>query len=197
VQGAGEIFIGWTQAAVVSFFALVYTISPKAFPPGTGFHPVPWTLGFYGLFTALRLVLAYRGRLKGWFVGLSVVVDIGVLMVTIWSFYLQYQAPPALYLKAPTIMYVFIFIALRTLRFEPRYVVLAGGCAALGWLGLFLYAVYGVAGAPAPFTHNYVEYATSYRILGGAEIDKILSILAVTAILALALRRARALLCHP
>jgi adenylate cyclase len=194
VQSAGEIFVGWAQAAVIGFFAVLYTISPKAFPPDAGFQPVPWTLGFYALFTALRLALAYRGRLKGWFVGLSVVVDISVLMVTIWSFHLQYQAPPALYLKASTIMYAFIFIALRTLRFEPRYVVLAGGCAALGWLGLFLYAVYGATEAPAPFTHNYVVYATSYRILGGAEIDKILSILAVTAILALALKRARALL---
>lgn len=193
-QGAGEIFVGWAQAAVIAFFAVLYTISPKAFPPGTRFQPVPWTLAFYALFTALRLVLAYRGRLKGWVVALSVVVDVSVLMVTIWSFHLQYHAPPALYLKAPTIMYVFIFIALRTLRFEPRYVVLAGGCAALGWLALFLYAVYGVPNPPAPFTHSYVAYATSYRILGGAEIDKILSILAVTAILALALRRARALL---
>ena len=194
VQGAGEIFVGWAQAAAIGFFAVLYTISPKAFPLGTALQPVPWALGFYALFTLLRLALAHRGQLRGWFVGLSVVVDISVLMVTIWSFHLQYQAPPALYLKAPTIMYVFIFIGLRTLRFEPLYVVLAGGCAALGWLGLFLYAIYGAADPPAPFTDSYVEYATSYRILGGAEIDKILSILAVTAILALALRRARALL---
>jgi adenylate cyclase len=42
-----------------------------------------------------------------------VVVDIAVLMITIWSFHL-YRATPALYLKAPTLMYVFILIALRT-----------------------------------------------------------------------------------
>ena len=72
-------------------------------------------------------------------------------------------------------MYVFILIALRTLRFEPGYVLLAGGCAAFGWLTLFLYAVWGSDGAV--FTHSYVEYVTSYKILRGAEIDKILSIL--------------------
>ena len=38
-------------------------------------------------------------------------------------------------------------IAMRTLRFEPGYVLLAGGCAALGWLTLFLYAVWGSDGA--------------------------------------------------
>jgi adenylate cyclase len=170
----------------------IYAVAPKAFPAGTPFEPVPWTLGIYGLFTAGRLVLAYRGRLGHGFVAISVVVDILVLMITIWSFHLQYRAPPALYLKAPTLMYVFILIALRTLRFEPGYVLLAGGCAALGWLTLFLYAVWGSDGAV--FTHSYVEYVTSYKILRGAEIDKILSVLVVTAILALSLVRARDLL---
>jgi len=115
-----------------------------------------------------------------------------VLIITIWSFHLQYRAPPALYLKAPTLMYVFIFIALRTLRFEPGSVLLAGGCAALGWLGLLFYAAWGPKGAA--FTHSYVEYVTSYKILRGAEIDKIISILVVTMILAFSLARGRQLL---
>ena len=191
-QEASEIIIGWTQVAAIVFFAVIYAISPKAFPARTPFEPVPWTLGIYALFTAGRLFLAYRGQLGRGFVALSVVVDIVVLIITIWSFHLQYRAPPALYLKAPTLMYVFILIALRTLRFEPGYVLLAGGCAAFGWLALFLYAAWGLDGAV--FTHSYVEYVTSYKILRGAEIDKILSILVVTAILALSLVRARDLL---
>ena len=191
-QQASEIIIGWAQAGAVVLFATVYALSPKAFPAGTPFEPVPWVLGFYALFTALRLWLAYRGRLRRGLVALSVVVDMAVLMTTIWSFHLQYQAPPALYLKAPTLMYVFILIALRTLRFEPAYVLLAGGCAALGWSILFVYAM---ADSNGPmFTRSYVEYVTSYKILRGAEIDKILSILVVTAVLALALARARGLL---
>jgi len=191
-QVAGEIIVGWSQAAAIVFFAAVYAISPKAFPADTPFEPVLWTLGIYALFTAGRLVLAYRCKLSRGFVALSVIVDVTVLMITIWSFHLQYQAPPALYLKAPTLMYAFILIALRTLRFEPGYVLLAGGCAALGWLGLFLYAAWGPHGGA--FTHSYVEYVTSYRILRGAEIDKILSILVVTAILAFSLVRSRQLL---
>jgi adenylate cyclase len=113
-------------------------------------------------------------------------------MIAIWSFHLQYRAPPALYLKAPTLMYVFILIALRTLRFESGYMLLAGGCAALGWLGLLLYAAWG-SERPA-FTHSYVEYITSYKILRGAEIDKVISILVVTMILAYSLARGRRLL---
>lgn len=191
LQEASEIIVSWTQASAIVFVAVVYAVSPKAFPPDTQFEPVPWTLGVYAAFTTARIVLAHRRKLRTGFVAASVVIDIAVLMITIWSFHRQYQAPPALYLKAPTLMYVFILIALRTLRFEPRFVVLAGGCSALGWFILFANAATGPA---ADFTHSYVDYATSYKILRGAEIDKILSILMVTAILALSLVRARKLL---
>jgi adenylate cyclase len=193
-QAASEIIVGWIQASAIVFFAVVYAISPKAFPPGTRFEPVPWTLAIYAIFTAVRIVLAHRGQLSNSLVAISTVVDIAVLMITIWSFHLQYQAPPALYLKAPTLMYVFILIALRTLRFEPRYVLIAGGCGAAGWLALFIFAAAGSGSAAPIFTHNYVDYVTSYKILRGAEIDKILSILMVTTILALSLVRARKLL---
>jgi class 3 adenylate cyclase len=44
-QEAGEIIVGWTQVAAIVFFAVVYAFSPKAFPAGTPFEPVPWTLG--------------------------------------------------------------------------------------------------------------------------------------------------------
>ena len=81
---------------------------------------MPLALAVYALFTAARCALACAAPAADWFLALSVVADITLLMVTIWSFHLQYQAPPAIYLKAPTLMYAFILIALRTLRFEPR-----------------------------------------------------------------------------
>src|SRR5258708_36045769 len=96
-----EILIGWVQIAAIIFFAVFYSTAPKAFAPDVPFAPVPVTLSAYALFTALRLVLAYRAALRTWFVALSVVIDIAVLMITIWSFHLQYDQPPTLYLKAP------------------------------------------------------------------------------------------------
>jgi len=188
-----EILIGWVQIAAIIFFAIFYSIAPKAFAPDVRFAPVPITLAVYALFTALRLALAYRGALRAWFLAISVVIDIAVLMITIWSFHLQYDQPPTLYLKAPTLLYVFIIVALRALRFDPRWVILAGSSAAVGWLVLLLYALYGEP-MPAILTHSYVEYATSLKLLVGAEVDKIVSIVVVTAVLALVLVRARRLL---
>ncbi|MGH6916456.1 MAG: adenylate/guanylate cyclase domain-containing protein [Geminicoccaceae bacterium] len=191
-QEAGEILVSLIQLAAIAVFGIVYTIAPKAFPPEVPFEPVPWTLAAYTGFTLLRLWLAWRRRLPAWFLALSVIVDITVLMLTIWSFHLQYQQPAPIYLKATTLMYVFILIALRTLRFEPGLVLLAGTTGAVGWLVVVAYAV--LADGGAAITHSFAAYAMSYEVLLGAEVDKVLSILIVTAILALALLRARKLL---
>lgn len=192
-QQQGELLVGWVQAAAVVSWTVLYMVSRKAFSADAPFQPVPWTLAAYGMFIAVRLVLTYRGSLRDWHVTLSIIVDVAVLMVLIWSFHLQYEQPPAFYLKAPTILYVFIFIALRTLRFEARWVLLAGAASAIGWCALLLYAVVAQRG-DAPVTHDYVEYMTSSSILLGAEFDKIVSILMVSAILAVSLQRTRRLL---
>ena len=189
-QDDSELLIGWLQLAVGLTFTSLYLISPKA---GAGFDLVPWTLSIYLGLTVLRLIWGRLTRLPDWSLAISVVFDMALLMTLIWSFHLKYGQPPSFYLKAPTLLYVFIFIALRALRFEVRFVVLAGLVAALGWGTLILYAV--TAGPDhMVVTRDYVTYLTSNSILIGGEIDKILSILAVTAIIGVALQRARKLL---
>jgi adenylate cyclase len=192
-QDATEVLIGWIQLAVVLTFAILYAISPKTFAADAPFHPVPWALGAYFVFTLARLALASRSSLPAWFLATSIIVDMALLFGLIWSFHIQYAQPPSFYLKAPTLLYVFIFIALRALRFEAKYVIFAGLVAALGWLALVLYVV-AIDPRNSMITRDYVHYLTSNSILIGAEFDKIISILVVTAILALAINRARALL---
>jgi adenylate cyclase len=191
-QRSSEILVCLAQFGAIAFFGGFYALTPKAFPASVPFEPVPWALGLYTVFTALRLWLAARDRLGPAFLGLSVVVDIAVIMLTIWSFHLQYQQPATIYLKAPTLLYVFILIALRTMRFEAVYVILAGVTAIVGWFALVAYAV--VSAGEMRVTHDFAEYMTSDAILIGAEVDKLMSFGAVTAILAIAVIRARRLL---
>ncbi|NQU70071.1 MAG: adenylate/guanylate cyclase domain-containing protein [Rhodospirillales bacterium] len=192
-QDASERLIGWSQLVIVLLFGGLYAVSPKTFSSDVPFTPVPWVLGFYLLFTVLRLYLAYRGRLPDAILYASVVIDMALLFGLIWSFHIQYMQPPSFYLKVPTLLYVFIFIALRALRFEARFVVFAGCVAAMGWIVLAGYAVYALGGMEM-ITRNYVYYMTSNSILIGAELDKVISILTVTVILAVAISRARRLL---
>lgn len=197
-QLESEILIGWVQLALVIVFGSLYAVAPKTAVMAdlADFRPVPWALGLYFAFTAARLALAHRGRLPDAVVMLSIVVDIGLLMTLIWSFHIQYQQPAAFYLKAPTLLYVFIFIALRALRFEAKYVLVAGLAAAVGWAFLLWYAVYGEMRIGNPVTRDYVLYITSNRVLIGAEIDKIISIVLVTVVLAVAVTRAQRTLWH-
>ena len=190
---ATERLIGWIQLAVVLTFATLYAVSPKTFPAGQTFQPVPWVIGAYAVFTLLRLVLAYRISLPGWFLILSIVFDMALLFGLIWSFHIQYEQPASFYLKAPTLLYVFIFIALRALRFEARFVIAAGIAAAAGWMLMVLYVI-TVDPSDNMITRDYVAYMTSNSILLGAEFDKMVSILMVAAILGVALTRGRALL---
>ncbi|OGT50921.1 MAG: hypothetical protein A3E84_03705 [Gammaproteobacteria bacterium RIFCSPHIGHO2_12_FULL_42_13] len=190
-QIANEKIISWIQLVVVIIFSLLYFASRKTFSSNT-FAPVPWALGAYLIFSLVRLYFTYHTRLPNWFLFLSIFIDITLLLTLIWSFHLQYQQPPAFYLKAPTFLYVFIFIALRALRFEVKFVLTTGIIVAIGWSILLVYAL--IQSPPQVITQDYVTYMTSNRVLIGAELDKIVSILVVTAILAAAVSRGRKLL---
>lgn len=189
-QVRSEILIGWVGFGLVLFFLVLYTVSPKT-SAGTRFLPVPWVLGAFLGVTALRLALAYRRWLNPVVLIAGVCLDIALLLGLIWSFHLQYQQPAPFYLKVPTLLYVFIFIALRALRFEPMYVIAAGLSAAAGWLLMLAYAA---SSGDMVVTRDYVRYMTSNSVLIGAEIDKVIAILAVTGVLALALARSRRIL---
>ena len=187
-----EKLIGWVQLALIVTFATLYTVSPKT-GAAASFQPVPWAIAAYFAFTLLRLAAAYRNYLPKWLLVLSVIMDMSLLLILIWSFHVQYEQPPSFYLKAPTLMYVFIFIALRTLRFEPVYILWAGAVAIAGWAAMVGYVLTRDADN-LMITRNYVEYLTSNAVLVGAEVDKMLSIVAVTVVLFVAGVRAHRVL---
>jgi adenylate cyclase len=192
-QNVSERLIGWFQLSVVIFWGIIYTVSPKTFSLETTFALVPWVLSVYLLLTFVRLYIAHHSNMSASMLYISVILDMALLLATIWTFHLQYQQPATFYLKSPTLLFIFIFIALRALRFEARYVITAGIVAAVGWILLAFYAMIA-AGGVEMITRDYVEYMTSNSILIGAELDKVITILTVTAILAVAITRARRLL---
>ncbi len=189
---SSEVLVKLIQLTVVFVMGALYLASPKT-DAGTEFSPVPYALLTYLVLNLAGLVWAIRSGLPGWAVFASIAIDMSLLMVLIWSFHIQYMQPPSFYLKAPTLLYIFIFIALRALRFEIRFVLAAGFVGAVGWLAMVFYVTMSNP-ADSMITNNYVTYMTSNSILIGAEVDKVISILLVTGILALALKRAHNLL---
>lgn len=191
-EAQAERLIGWVQLAMVLFFAVLYSLAPRA-EGADGFNFVPLALAGYSVFTVLRVALSYRFELPVWYLVVSIVVDVTLLCGLIFSFHIQYAQPATFYLKAPTLMYLFLFIALRALRFDPRFVLITGMVGALGWIALVAYAVTRDMGEMY-ITRNYVEYLTSNAILIGAELDKIIVIIGVTLCLSVALYRGRRVL---
>lgn len=192
-ESESERLISWAQLAVLLTFATLFLVAPRPADAGMPmYEPVPIALTAYGLFTLGRLVLSYRGSMPGWLLVLSILSDMTLLIGLIWSFHIQYGQDPAFSLKVPTFIYVFVFIALRALRFDHRFVLSAGLSAAVGWLLLVVLTVR--ASAPEAITRSFTAYLNSNSILIGAEFDKIFTILLVTAILTFAVWRGRQLL---
>lgn len=186
-----ERLLGIVQLGIGLALALLYAIAPRPADAGM-FAPVPAVLALFIAFSALRLWLILRTVVPGWFVALSIVTDTALLLGLIWSFHLQYDQPPAFSLKAPTLIYIFVFIVLRSLRFDPRYVLAAGFSAAIGWAVLALAAI--ATSPEGTITRSFVGYLNGNHILVGAEFDKILVIVLVTALLAFGVHRAQATL---
>jgi adenylate cyclase len=193
-QERSEIIIGWAELVLVGLLAIAYettTMPAGVVQDDYSFETEVFIA--YGVFSIVRLALAYRRLLAEWLLYVSVIADIALLMGLIYSFHYKYAQPAVFYLKVPTLLYVFLFIALRALRFEARFVIITGLAAIAGWIALIFYALSG-RGGPPNMTDDFVEYMTSNALLIHAEADKLIAILLTTVVLAIAISRARHLL---
>jgi len=192
-EAESERLIGWVQLLVVVLLGLLYAVAPRPndAPAAMLGEPVPMALAAYMVFTVGRLLLAHRGPLPAAVLFASILADVGLLIGLIWSFHGQYGQSAAFSLKVPTFVYLFVFIAIRVLRFDARYVLAAGLAAALGWIALVAIVLW-TAGSGV-VTRSFNAYLTESRVLIGAEVDKVATLLLVTGVLALAVTRARQL----
>lgn len=182
-ERANEVVVRIIQLAIVVMFSTLYSLAAKT-GQAADFQPVPYVLAAYIVLSLVGLLWSMKAELPSWSVYCSILFDFLLLYSLMVSFHFQYEQPASFILKAPTLLYVFIFIALRALRLEWKYVAAAGITGAIGW-GLVVMYVTMTEPENTMITRSYVQYLTSNSILIGAEIDKIISILAVTGILTL------------
>lgn len=182
-ERANEVVVRIIQLAIVIMFSVLYSLAAKT-GQAAQFQPVPYVLAGYIVLSLIGLIWSMKVELPSWSVYCSILFDFILLYSLMISFHFQYEQPASFILKAPTLLYVFIFIALRALRLEWKYVAAAGIAGAIGWALVVLYVTTNDA-ENSMITRSYVQYLTSNSILIGAEIDKIISILAVTGILTL------------
>ena len=191
-QFRGEMLVTVVQLVLIVLLAAVYSSTPEGFAPGAPIEAAPLGLVFFALLALLRLYAAWTEQLSRPLLATGVVAEMLVLLFVLWAYHLQYEQPPQFSLKSTQFVYVFVLIGLRALRFEPVWVVISGLTAAVGWS---LLVAWSIAQAPSnPITMDYVTSLRSIQIHLGGEFDKVLAVLVVTGMLALALARARHLL---
>ncbi len=189
LQHKSEMLVAIVQLGVIILLAILYFSSPIGHAPDAPVRSAPLGLGFFAILVLVRLWFAYTKQITPLFLGFSVVAEMSLLIFTIWTYHLQFEAMPTVNLKNTHINYVFVLIALRGLRFEAIWVILSGLTAAIGWAFLVMYTLY-VSGSNV-ITWDYVTYVSTRSLHPGGEFDKILAILLVTSITAYTLKRAR------
>jgi len=191
-QFRGELLVTGVQLALVVLLAGLYASAPAGFSPDAPIEAVPLGLVFFALLALVRLYTAWTGQLSKPVLAAGVMSEMLVLLFIIWATHLQYEQPLQFSLKSTQFVYVFILIGLRALRFEPVWVLISGLTAAAGWS---LLVALSVRSAPDnPITWDYVTSLRSIQVHLGGEFDKVLAVLVVTGVLALAIARARQLL---
>ena len=188
-QRESERWVSAAQIAVIAAAGLAYTFTPRGFSPDAPIAALPLGIIAMILLIALRAWFAYSSQLTSSVLAASVVAEMVVMLGMLWGFAPQYETTLSVALKNALFAAIFVLIALRALRFEPIWVWLSGLTAALGWSILVLCA-WREAG-PAGQTMDFVVAATSGRIDLHDEIIRVCAILLVTAVLAIALARAR------
>ena len=177
------------QVAVIVAAALAYTFTPRGFSPDAPIAALPLGIVALMLLIGLRAWFAWSGQLTRPVLAASVVAEMVVLLAMLWGFAPQYETTLPVALKNALFATIFVLIALRALRFEPIWVWLSGLTAAIGW-GLLAWFAWREAG-PGGQTMDFVVAATTGRIDAHDEAIRVAVILIVTAVLAVALARAR------
>lgn len=168
-------------------------------------HAFGFKHGFAGFdsWVALALILLVSSSAVRWWLAsgktlperaldaLSV-VDVAIVLSLIWSYQYAFEHPAAGVLKAPAFVLLLLLVGVRALRFHPRPIVVAGITAVAGWSLIVCGAVL-TDGIPM-VTDDYRTYLSSFHILPGAEVERLVALGALAMVLANGTYSARRLL---
>ncbi len=188
----GERSIAIAQGAISCFILILHSVARAKSGMPIVHSWVVVALALLMLSSALRWFLAKSNDLPERTLDVLNVVDVAIFLSLIWSYQFAYAHPAGGSLKSPSFVLLLVLIALRALRFHPRPIAIAGLAAVIGW-SLFVCAAVIKDGVVA-VTGDYRAYLTSFDILLGAELEKIVALGALALFLAIATYSARKLL---
>lgn len=84
-QYRAEIVVALVQLAIIVVFAVMYLATPASFAPGAPVRATPLGLSLFAILVSVRLWFAATDQLNRRLLAFFVVIEMAVLMFTIWS----------------------------------------------------------------------------------------------------------------
>lgn len=188
-----ERIIARVQAVGVLLLALLNVATPSLNVVDRAVDPLPGFLLAYGLFVGLRLFMLERGPVGDGLVAASVVIDVAAVSGLAWIFTATWGQPAPIALKVTQHYMLFVVIALRALQPRPQWVLLAGAVAVIARLVMIGAAAGGAEDMSTVFDVEPLAYLGTPTISLPAEADRLLALVCLTVVLAVAVTRFRAL----
>lgn len=130
---------------------------------------------------AIRLCLNWKKPLNDRYQLVCAILDFAALSFILIAYAVTYKVPFSVALKSPTANIFFIFLTSRVILFNKSILLKTGLIAAAAWVCLV-----GVALLDPMFagrTSSFTEYLTSYKVLIGAEVERLLQFGLITGVL--------------
>lgn len=184
-----ELIVLGSQFLMLLTVFLVWKFSPKPIDE-MEISYIPYIFYGYTTLILIRLGVLKTFGINNFISSVSILFDFLILTAMIYSFSLQYQQGPGFSLRVTTFSFYFILLVINCFRFNERLILWAGAVAASCWSGLVIFNLKeGVE-----VTNSFVEYTLSHKVLIGAEIEKVLSLIVFSIILYFVISRTRKLL---
>ena len=140
---------------------------------------------------AARIHLAKRPVFSEMMLGALTLCEVGVFITLIWSYQFAHEHTASAVLKSPSIVFLFVLIGVRALRFHPLPAIVAGVAVSAGWAILAISAGILTLDPASIGSGAYVAYVSSDSMLLGAEVEKLIGFAGLTTVIALAVSRGR------
>lgn len=186
-QHRRQVMIFAVQVLFAVNLALVYIATSKITGRALLFTNAAALLMVYGMFAVWCVHRSSTRRLRWWDLGLSIILDFALLVGVVLQLGASGSQLAVQLHAAPLFSFVYLFIAIRCLHYEPAYVYFAGILGACVWLFMLVTAYAADAGKIVAI---YQGFTLSGIILDGS-VDKLATVAAVTLVLAACVKEAR------
>lgn len=159
---------------------IVYIIAPQASDSGAGSSLL--------LITSLVILMTGGRLIKNWNVARSdryqlagVFIDFFATALILIAYSSIYDVPVSVALKSPTANVFFIYLASRVVLLRGSIMAKTGIIAITTWISLIILSIYEPNAVGR--TNGYVEYLTSFKVLLGAEVERLMQFGIITIVL--------------